>query len=229
MNITTWMEKNMKVQKNEFTLIELLVVIAIIAVLATMLFPVVGSMKEKSLQTKCTANLKNLGTALNVYSSDNENWFPSDGTTNTKTSGTDSIKLMRILRYAGVSATDGKLYVCPSSSAEISKNDDLKPGDDYTKFKDTQYSYVVFNGNNASDFTSSAMKSNSGIIADGYKGTAPTNAENTSTTTWNHDKNGRYVYSDGSVQGKTSTSWYKDIRGNDSDGKATCQYKSSNN
>jgi prepilin-type N-terminal cleavage/methylation domain-containing protein len=54
-------------QRRGFTLIELLVVIAIIAILAAILFPVFAQAREKARQTSCVSNLKQIGTALQMY------------------------------------------------------------------------------------------------------------------------------------------------------------------
>lgn len=63
--------------KDGFTLIELLVVIAIIAILAAIMFPVFVSAKESANRTKCCANMKQIGTALLMYTDDYSGRFPS--------------------------------------------------------------------------------------------------------------------------------------------------------
>lgn len=58
-----------------FTLIELLVVIAIIAILAAILFPVFAQAKKAAKKTQDLSNMKQLGTALQIYLSDYDDTY----------------------------------------------------------------------------------------------------------------------------------------------------------
>ena len=63
-------------RKFGFTMIELLVVIGIIALLAAILFPVFARAREKSRQTTCMNNQRQLVTAVLIYTQDNAEMLP---------------------------------------------------------------------------------------------------------------------------------------------------------
>ena len=67
--------------RRAFTLIELLVVIAIIAILAGIAIPALTSALERAKITKDMSNLRQIGTATQMYMNDNNGVLPGSGTT----------------------------------------------------------------------------------------------------------------------------------------------------
>jgi prepilin-type N-terminal cleavage/methylation domain-containing protein/prepilin-type processing-associated H-X9-DG protein len=63
-------------RQGAFTLVELLTVIAIIALLAAILFPVFVSIREDARKATCLSNMKQIGTALLMYTHDHDEVLP---------------------------------------------------------------------------------------------------------------------------------------------------------
>jgi len=59
-----------------FTLIELLVVIAIMGILASMLFPSFSRARESARRIDCASNMRQVGVAINMYTSDYDERYP---------------------------------------------------------------------------------------------------------------------------------------------------------
>ena len=99
-----------------FTLIELLVVIAIIAILASMLLPALGKVKETSKISTCTNNLKQLSMACIYYAGDYGDWLPvaTDATTGAESSFLKTIVMSKVKYFSP------KLMDCPSDRTRTS-------------------------------------------------------------------------------------------------------------
>lgn len=63
-----------------FTLVELLVVLGIVAYLVALLLPVLSTARQTAQRTQCSANLRQLGIAIQLYANLNQGWIPRDCT-----------------------------------------------------------------------------------------------------------------------------------------------------
>jgi prepilin-type N-terminal cleavage/methylation domain-containing protein len=121
-----------------FTLIELLVVIVIIAVLAGLIFPVIGKVRLRGIETRTTSNLRQIAAAMGAYGSDHDTSLPGPLTVEQypvfgKDPKRDSGSLAKILAtYLGLSekksedkdqAISTDVLVCPGATGP--KLDDI--------------------------------------------------------------------------------------------------------
>jgi prepilin-type N-terminal cleavage/methylation domain-containing protein/prepilin-type processing-associated H-X9-DG protein len=105
--------------KTGFTLIELLVVIAIIALLAAILFPVFGRVRENARRTSCMSNLKQIGLGLMQYAQDYDEtnpmrWWDANGSGGGNPDGLDYVWQDAIFSYVN----NRQVFTCPSRSQE---------------------------------------------------------------------------------------------------------------
>ena len=63
-------------RRRAFTLIELLVVISVIALLMSILLPVLGSARASGRAATCMSNMRGLGQATEMYAQDNDATYP---------------------------------------------------------------------------------------------------------------------------------------------------------
>lgn len=77
---TTSLKGKVSVARRGFTLIELLTVIAIIGILSAILIPVVGVVREQARRAKCLSNARELGMAVIMIATENNDRFMDPGT-----------------------------------------------------------------------------------------------------------------------------------------------------
>lgn len=105
----------MGMRREGFSLVELLVILSVTAVLAALVFPVFTVARERSRQSRCSANLRQIGSAFDLYTQDWDGFYPPlqivvfRGSEN-PTADTLTWK-GQILPYLG---TNG-LFACPST------------------------------------------------------------------------------------------------------------------
>ena len=73
--------------RRAFTLVELLTVVAVIAILAAILIPLVGSVRDRANSSKSVSNLRQIGVIVQTYANENNGRYPQcqwwgDGSTN---------------------------------------------------------------------------------------------------------------------------------------------------
>lgn len=98
--------RSLRVSRRAFTLVELLTVITIIAILGSLLIPVVGSIKASSHQANCATNMRQIGVALQLHANEHGQ-YPST----THASPLDQSWIYTIADYLG---DVDEVRICPA-------------------------------------------------------------------------------------------------------------------
>jgi prepilin-type N-terminal cleavage/methylation domain-containing protein/prepilin-type processing-associated H-X9-DG protein len=97
-----------------FTLIELLTVIAIIGILAAIIIPTVGSVRQSAQASACLSNLRQVGMSAILYANDNKGRLPDAGL------ATDPQWARTLSSYLSVPVTQrASVFVCPGTAIPV--------------------------------------------------------------------------------------------------------------
>ncbi len=162
-----------------FTLIELLTVIAIIGILAAILFPAIGAAKKAANKANDLSNIRSLGQAALVYSSDNNDRLPdpiknASATSNKVVGGSNYQIWFGLLSKAGNLADPSIVfskidsnYPADLPTAIINPTDATKLSLDAAFSAILTYAYEVVGGIKASDASTTPIAFTRGLQTNG--------------------------------------------------------------
>ncbi len=108
--------------RSGFTLIELLVVIAIIAILAALLFPIFAQARDKARATACLSNMKQIGTAVQMYIQDYDERIFFRSTSNVNSTRIHTATSGNLLKWWNMLmpyVKNNQIYKCPSDDPKL--------------------------------------------------------------------------------------------------------------
>lgn len=184
------------IRKMRFTLLELLVVIAIITILASLLLPALKTTRETAKKIKCVGNLKQVGTAVLIYTSDYNGCFkaPYDGAAN------PTLWNQTLIMYGYLNS--GEVFHCPSAENKWSYTPP------YTNLDRRSYGIRAYPYNAYINLKNISNFSDYWLCTDSFcSNAATTPCESYIITNWSdrfihfrHDRNANVLYADGSVR-----------------------------
>ncbi len=107
-----------------FTMIELLTVIAIIAILAAIIFPVAGTVRERARQSRCMSNLNQIFVALQNYKDDYRAYPPVlgayavDANGNPTCTPANAVPFNLAPKPLGTYLKNDEIFYCPNNPVD---------------------------------------------------------------------------------------------------------------
>ena len=142
-----------KIGKKGFTLIELLVVIAIIALLAGLLLPNLGAVRERARRVNCLSNQNGLWKAISTWGLNPADPFrPNFPKTN----------ISMALQYEG--GITPEIFLCPTAAGEFN----TAPTTNLSSITELNSSYIYFAGRTDADGDKVIICDMNGSDADPY-------------------------------------------------------------
>jgi prepilin-type N-terminal cleavage/methylation domain-containing protein len=110
-----------------FTLLEILCALVVVAILATLIVPVVGSYRARAQGLQCVNNLKGLGAASLAYMNDHENRWPqvalADSGGEASVSGQrEDVTAVRWIETLAAYGVGEKTWRCPTIEGRMQSN-----------------------------------------------------------------------------------------------------------
>jgi prepilin-type N-terminal cleavage/methylation domain-containing protein/prepilin-type processing-associated H-X9-DG protein len=107
-------------RRSAFTLIELLTVIAIIGILAAIIIPMVGRVRDSAKSSRCISNLRQITLASSLYANENRGRLPNSYDQSKSVLGGQYWPTALSSYVSARPEAKKELFYCPSNAIEVS-------------------------------------------------------------------------------------------------------------